>query len=258
MATVERFLERCFIDQPAARAVDDADALFALGDIGSGQDIARLIGQRRVQGDEIGLGEQRVEISLFDAHFDRAFSGEERIKGDHFHFEAKSAAGDDGANIARADQTQCLAGDFDAHEPVLFPLAGLSRGVGLWQLAGKREHQRDGMFGGGDRIAKRRVHHHDALHRRGGDIDIVDADPGPANDLQVGCGFDQLLGQLGGRADRKAIILADNRFQFFGRFTGDDVYVTTAFAENLFSLGVHLVGNEYAWFGHDFNSGGAK
>src|SRR5215467_6813284 len=41
------------------------------------------------------------------------------------------------------------------------------------------------MFGGGDRVAVRRVHHHDATNRRGGNVDIVDADSGTSDDAQA-------------------------------------------------------------------------
>ena len=54
MAAVERFLERRLVDQPAARAVDDAHALLGLGQALAAQDVARLVGQRRVQRDEVG------------------------------------------------------------------------------------------------------------------------------------------------------------------------------------------------------------
>ena len=57
--------------------------------------------------------------------------------------------------------------------------------------AGEREHQGDGMLGGGDRIAERRVHHHHAARGGGGDVDIVDPDPGAADDLQIGRGVEQ-------------------------------------------------------------------
>ena len=102
-----------------------------------------------------------------------------------FILQPERAAGDDRTDIARADQPERLAGHLDAHEAVLFPLARLRRGVGLGQLPREREHQRDGVFGGGDRIAERGVHHDHAAWRGGGDIDIVDPDPGAADDLEV-------------------------------------------------------------------------
>ena len=92
-------------------------------------------------------------------------------------------------------------------------LPGLGRGVGGGQLAGEREHQGDGMLGGGDRIAERRVHHDHAARGRGRDVDIVDADAGAADHLEVGRGVEQLGGDLGRRADGEAVIVADDRLQ---------------------------------------------
>ncbi len=126
------------------------------------------------------------------------------------HLQADGARADDRADIAGADDAERLAGDFDTHELRLFPLAGLRRGIGGRQLAGDREHQRDGVFGRGDRVAERRVHDDDAAARGGRNIDIVDADAGAADDLEVGRSGDQLLGRLGGRADGEAVIIADD------------------------------------------------
>ena len=134
--------------------------------------------------------EQLVELDLLDAELERALGGQEGVEGDDLHLEAERAVGDDRADIAGADQAERLAGHLDPHEAVLFPLAGLGRGVGLGQLAGEREHHGDGMLGGGDRIAERRVHDDDAARRGGGDVDIVDADAGAADDLEVGRGVE--------------------------------------------------------------------
>ena len=77
-------------------------------------------------------------------------------------------------------------------------------------------------------------------------------DPGAADHLQPGRLGNQLLGQLGGRADGEAVIIADDFAQFFGRLAGDDIDIAAALAEDLLGFGVHLVGNEYAGFGHWF------
>lgn len=126
------------------------------------------------------------------------------------HAEADGLLADDAADIAGADDAERLAGDFDAHELRLFPLAGLRRAVCLRQLAGNGEHQSDGVFGRGDRVAERRVHDDDTALGSGRDIDIVDADAGAADDLEVGRGGDQLFRCLGGGADSEAVVVADD------------------------------------------------
>jgi hypothetical protein len=75
MAAVEPVLERRFVDQPAARAIDDPHSRFRLREILPRQDSAGLVGQRRVKGDEIGASEQLFELNLFHAHLDRALGG---------------------------------------------------------------------------------------------------------------------------------------------------------------------------------------
>jgi hypothetical protein len=74
-----------------------------------------------------------------------------------------------------------------------------------------------------------RVHHDHALGRSGiGNIDIVDADAGAADDLQVGRGVEDFLRHLGRAADGEAIIFADDRFQLFRSLAGDDIDVAAA------------------------------
>ncbi len=247
LAAVQRVLECRLVYQATACAIDDPHAPLGLRQILAAQNIARLIGQRGMQGDEIGLGQQRIEIGLFDAQFDRTFGGEEGIVGDDLHLQPQRAIGNDRADIARADQAECLAGQLDAHEAVLFPLSGLGRRVGLGQLPGEREHQRDGVFGGGDRIPEWRVHHHHALRGGSGDIDIVDADAGAANDLEVGRRGQDLLRHLGRGADCEAIIFVDPRDKLILGFAGDLVDLDPAFAEDLGGERRHFVGNQDFW-----------
>ncbi len=147
-------------------------------------DVARRVGQRRVQGDEIGAGEQFVERYPLDPELDRPFGRQERVVGDHLHLEALRPVGDDRADIAAADDAERLAAELDPHEARLFPFAGLGRAVGGGDLAGQRKHHRDRVLGGGDRVAVGRVHDDDAALGRRRDIDIVDADPGAADHLE--------------------------------------------------------------------------
>src|SRR5262249_32099691 len=83
----------------------------------------------------------------------RSAGRREGCGGAPFHARALPAVGPDRADIAAADHAQRLGGDLDTHEAVLFPLAGLRRSVSLRDLARQCEHQRDGVLGGGDRVA---------------------------------------------------------------------------------------------------------
>jgi hypothetical protein len=124
------------------------------------RDVLGLVGQRRVQRDEVGAREQLVELDLLDAEIEARSGDRNGSKAITFILRPMRAVGDDRADIAAADDAQRLGVELDAHEAVLLPLAGLGRGGRRPGSGGpEREHHRDGVLGRGDRIAERRVHH---------------------------------------------------------------------------------------------------
>ena len=68
---------------------------------------------------------------------------------------------------------------------------------------------RDGVFRRGDRVTERRVHHHHAFARRRLDVDIVDPDPGAANDFQIVRRSDHISIRLTRGADHKTVKVRD-------------------------------------------------
>ena len=143
-----------------------------------------------------------------------------------------------------ADQAQGLEAELGAHEAVLLPLAGLGRGVGVGHLAGDREHQGDRMLGRGDGVAERRVHHHNAMRRRRLQVDIVDADAGAADDLELLCRFEYFGGDLSRRTDGEPVILANDLEQFLLGKPGLHIGFDTAFFENGNCGGGQFVGDQ--------------
>ena len=119
--------------------------------------------------------------------------------------------------------------------------------AGIWRAT--REHHGDGVLGGGDGIAEGRVHHDDAALGGGRHVDIVDADAGAADDLAA-CvrGGEHLLGDLGGRADGEAVIVADDGEQLLLVLAeiGQVVDLDAALLEDLDGGLGELVGNENA------------
>ena len=71
LAGIERRAQGRFVDQPAARAIDDAHALLHRRERLGVDDVPGLVGERRVQRDEIGAPEQLVELDLLDAEIER-------------------------------------------------------------------------------------------------------------------------------------------------------------------------------------------
>ena len=200
MTAVERRGEIIFDDEAAAGAVHQAHAALHLGDRAGVDQVFGGLGQRGMESDEIGAGKERIERYFFDAEIDRPLGRQERIVGDHLHAQTEGPLGDDRADIAAADDAERLAGQLDPHEARLLPFAGLRRAVGRRDLAAQREQHGNRVLGGGDRVAVGGIHHDNAALRRRCDVDIVDADAGPADDLE-----------LAARAMRPAVTLVADR-----------------------------------------------
>src|SRR5207244_4207262 len=83
-----------------------------------------------------------------------------------------------------------------------------------------------------------------AFRRGGGDIDIVDADTGAADDLQAMRVFENVLGDLGRAADGETVISADDGFELVGRFASDFVDLDAALPEDKRGPGIHFVADE--------------
>ena len=186
-----------FVNQAATGAVDDANSLFGFGKVLGRQDIAGLIRQRNMQGDEIGTPKQFIKINLCHAKGFCAFIRQEGIIGDNFHMQADRAVAHDATDIACADDAKGFIEQLYPHEPGFFPFSGMGGSVGFWNLPRHRKHHRNRMFRSGDRIAKRRIHHNDALFRCRGNINIVHTNARAPDDLQVGGKGQQLFRNFG-------------------------------------------------------------
>jgi hypothetical protein len=232
-------------DQSAARAINQPDARFHLADRRLVDNAARRLGQRRVQRDEIGPRQQLIERDALDAQFERALGRQERVVGDDAHFEALCTVGDDRADIAAADDAERLAVKLDAHKARFLPFAGLGRAVGRRDFARQCEHHRDCVLGGGDRIAVGRVHDDDAARARRLDIDIVDADAGAADDAEAIGDGEQFGRDLGRRAHRQPVILADAVAQIGWSEANCDIGLDGARPENLHRPRAQRIGYQH-------------
>ena len=207
-----------------------------------------------MQRDEIGALEQFVELDLLDAEIGGALRRQEWIVGDHFHLQPERAVGNDRTDISAADHAERLAENLHAHEFVLFPFAGARRSIGFRNLPRQRQHERDRVLGGGDRIAERRIHHDDAARGRRRNVDIVDANAGAADHLQVFGLFEDLRRHLGGRADGETVIVADGGGELFLVLAerGLEIHLDAAILEDLHGGGRQCVGNKNLGHGDNF------
>ena len=124
-----------FIYQTTARAIHDPHALFGLVQRIGADDIAGAIGQRRMQGDEIGLCQQFVKFNLFNPQTRCVFGCQIGIIAHHPHFQPLRPICHNRTDIATADNAQPLAGNLGSHEAGFFPFASLCRFIRRRNLA---------------------------------------------------------------------------------------------------------------------------
>ena len=144
---------------------------------------------------------------MLDAELAEPVVGDERVVGDDLHPEADRAAGDLLADPAEAEHAERLPLELDAAPLRPLPAALLERGVRLRDVARERDHQPDGLLGGRDDRRLRCVRDDDAASRRGLDVDVVDADAGAPDHLQVRRALDQVGGELRRRADHDRVVV---------------------------------------------------
>src|SRR5581483_2131754 len=224
VAGIDRAHERVVVDELAAGGVDDAQARLRGGHLALADHVPRLRGERGVQRQEVrALDDGGDAIGELDAEHGGALGRDERVVGDDAHVEPFAAARDLRANLAEADDAQRLAAQLDADEAGAVPLAGPERGIGVRDVAREREHERDGVLGGGDRVPERRIDDdHAALGRRG-EVDIVDADAGTADDVQLLRCREDLARHLRLAAHDERLVGTDGGDQVLGGQAGADV-----------------------------------
>ena len=101
-------------------------------------------------------------------------------------------------NVAEADQSEHASGKpMNRDEWPHLPTPRLHQRIGLCDLAAKREDESHCMVGNLVHAIIRHVGHGDAKLARGGDIDVVDAEPEPADCLAFAQLPQQVAGQPG-------------------------------------------------------------
>ncbi len=125
LARRDRIGKRGFIDNSAARAVDDTHAFFHAGKRGRPDYPAGFAGERRVHRDEVRSGDQLIQRHQLDSQPRGRFGSEDRVEPDYLHLEPRGPVRDDPADIAETDHAESLVADLGAHELVALPLAGL-------------------------------------------------------------------------------------------------------------------------------------
>ena len=249
LAGLERVVQRGLVDDAAAGGVDQHQAGLGLGELLGADQTGGLRGLRQVHAHEVGLGEERVEVDQPNAHLRGTAGLHVGVVGDHVHAERAQPLGDQHADPPEADDADGLLVELDAGVLRPLPLAVAQCGVGRADVAGRGEHQRDRELGGGDDVRGGRVDDHHTALGGGPDVDVVQADPGARDDLEL-LGRGQRLGvDLGGRPDQHGVDVRDRREQLcaVGAVAGPDLEVR---AERLDGGRAEFFGDEYDGLAH--------
>ncbi len=146
MATLQRLDHRRLIDQRAARGVDQDRAGLHPRDARLVEKAAGLVVEHKIERDDVGLLQKRIKLDHWHAHI----GSRRAIPGDHVEAHALGDARHLGADAAQSDDAERLAEHLHAFERL--PGAGADVAIHAGEVAARRHHQRDGLFGDG-RIA---------------------------------------------------------------------------------------------------------
>ncbi len=206
LAGVKPLDEGRFIDDPAASTVHQTHTLTQLGDPFLVDQAACLVGERRVEREEVAMGAaSRPRSSGTRSVLGGLFGGEERVVTQNPHLKRDGPLGHGQADPTETDDAERLAGQLCAGERFAVPLARVHAGVGGTDVAGHAQQQSHRVLGGGDRVPRRGVHHDDPLARGGLGVDVVDPDPRTSDRFQSRLPLENVRGQCDTRANDRRV-----------------------------------------------------
>jgi len=230
----ERVRERVEVDDLAARAVHEDRGRPHLRERGRADEPAGLVGERCVQRDDVGLGEQPVELDELGAERASETLRRERVVRDDLHLERRGAPSDEATDAPDADEAERLAPELAAHELAAGPLTAPDARVRGHDVAHEGECQRERVLRGCVDVARRGVHDVHAARGGCGHVDVVDADAGAPDDLQLRCVIEQRRRHLRLAAHEQRDRRAEAGLQLLRPLRGQDV---AALAEQRQPLG---------------------
>ena len=127
--------EGVLVDDAASGRVDEQGAALHFLERRIVDHVLGLRRERCVNCQEVGAGQQLVELDQLDAELGGAIATHHRIHANDLHLETLRAVGNDASDVAQADDAERLIGDLAALELALLPLASAHRGDGLRNLS---------------------------------------------------------------------------------------------------------------------------
>lgn len=183
-------MKRCgqggFLDQAATRAIDNAHSALRLLQTGCIKKVTRLRSERGMQGDEIGIGHQIVQlIDQLDLQTARARRREIWIECHYAHAKSDRAPAQLATDPAHSDNPERFVIELNPFQIFTIPTSTAHGGIGLRNFPRHRKQKGKCVFGRGNGIATGCIEHDDPAPGRSLNIDIVDANAGAADGAQL-------------------------------------------------------------------------
>jgi hypothetical protein len=153
-----------------------------------------------VDRDEVALPQQLVKTD--EAHAERRGPRrlDVRVISNQPDSESRHPLGEQHPDAPEPDDADGLAGNLDTGVLRTLPLTALQRSGRGGGVAGHGKQQRHRLLGGRDDVGRRRVDHHHAAGGGGRYLDVVEADAGAGDDLELRCRGDRFGVDLRGAA----------------------------------------------------------
>jgi hypothetical protein len=149
------------------------------------------------------------------------------------HPEGQRPLGHQASDPAQPHDAEGLAVKFDAFPLRAPPVPRLEVGVGLRDVPGLGDQQGDGVLGSGEDVRLRGVDHHHALAGGRGNVDVVEADPRPADHHQLRARLEHVGRDLCGAADDERRCTPDRAEQLLRRHPDGHVDVEAGGGERV-------------------------
>ena len=231
------------IHAAAAGAVDNAHTVLHFSNSVSVQHLFGFLGERSVDGDVIGFSQQSVKINQLNANLMRTFFGNIRVITNGGHFHSLHTFGNAAADTANADDAKGFALNLNAVKGFAVPFAFLNGLMGLRNVTSHSHHHSNSVLGSSHGVAFRGVEYDNAFSGCGGDINVINANTGAADNLQTGGGFDNLFGYLGHAAGYQAIVIVNNLDKLLRLHVGHYIYIKV-FAQQSYAFFADIVADK--------------
>src|SRR5581483_2353610 len=186
-AVVEGADERLLVDDAAAGGVDQDRGRLHQAQLALPDQVAGTAGERDVDREEVGPGQQLVERDAARVVTVEQVGGDERVVGEQRHLEAAQTGGERAGGVAEAEQADGLAAQVAVGQGVLaVPGAGANQAVMDRDLADEREPEANDVLGEALAGGVRGVGDHDPARGGGEDGDVVHAAAGADDGAAAG------------------------------------------------------------------------